>query len=504
MRNIKFGVFLLLFASAISAQTTSHGVLFSKDYLRGSARFISTGGSMAALGGDYSAVIVNPAGIGVYRNSDLGFGLTLNEDENLIKVNTTSYSDYSRVIDVDLFNLVSSYSVNSKAGNGILNYNFGFGYNRLANYDSYVEYYGIDSPNSITDFFASNAYGINYDDMNFRDDYDPFLHSGLPWESIMAWQTYLIDTIPSSHQNYDPDGFVSPLYQGDLVDNYMAVLKTGSKGEYNFSFGANYENKLFFGASMGIQVINYYELLRYEEELSYSAEDTPFNYLQYDRTFLMEGTGVNFKAGIIYKPVKFLNIGLALHSPTFYRINYDYDMYMKSDFLGGAYTIESPVGYLSYQFETPLKVIASTAFFIGNKGFLSAEYELVDYTSMHFSSASSGESFLDLNSAVDANYGLTHNYRFGGEYRIRSLSIRAGYSFYANPYKNKLDYQIENMSVMSGGLGYFIGPVYFNLAYSVLSTGEKDFFYKNEYVESDEYTIEKKQSQMVFSMGFKF
>ena len=62
----------LIFLSApVAAQTVYDAAKFVDKDLNGTARFVSMGGAMSALGGDISTMNTNPGGIGIYRSSDL-------------------------------------------------------------------------------------------------------------------------------------------------------------------------------------------------------------------------------------------------------------------------------------------------------------------------------------------------------------------------------------------------------------------------------------------------
>ena len=69
---------LLLLAGSAAAQTVYDGAKFIDKDLNGTARFVSMGGAMSALGGDISTMNTNPAGIGIFRSSDVQttFGLS--------------------------------------------------------------------------------------------------------------------------------------------------------------------------------------------------------------------------------------------------------------------------------------------------------------------------------------------------------------------------------------------------------------------------------------------
>ena len=50
---------------------------FAERQIIGTARYVGMGGAMTAIGGDPSAVIDNPAGLGLYRRSEIA--LTIDE-----------------------------------------------------------------------------------------------------------------------------------------------------------------------------------------------------------------------------------------------------------------------------------------------------------------------------------------------------------------------------------------------------------------------------------------
>ena len=55
------------------AQNEDDAIRYSNIVPMGTAKFISMGGAMGAIGGDMSAISINPAGLGVYRNNQFSF-----------------------------------------------------------------------------------------------------------------------------------------------------------------------------------------------------------------------------------------------------------------------------------------------------------------------------------------------------------------------------------------------------------------------------------------------
>jgi len=80
----RYLTFIVLFACAITTAQNINDVLrYSQENLQGTARFQGMGGAFGALGGDLSALNVNPAGSAVFNNSLLTFSGTHYEMDNL-------------------------------------------------------------------------------------------------------------------------------------------------------------------------------------------------------------------------------------------------------------------------------------------------------------------------------------------------------------------------------------------------------------------------------------
>ena len=61
--------------SATQSQDISDAMRYSQDHLNGTARYRAMGGAFGALGGDFSALNVNPAGSAVFNNNQMAFTL---------------------------------------------------------------------------------------------------------------------------------------------------------------------------------------------------------------------------------------------------------------------------------------------------------------------------------------------------------------------------------------------------------------------------------------------
>src|SRR5690606_14940641 len=92
---------MILVCTYASAQTIDDVLRYSTENLQGTARFQAMGGAFGALGGDLSALNVNPAGSAVFNYSEIGLtgsnyhsnndvlygGSLLNTKENSLEMN---------------------------------------------------------------------------------------------------------------------------------------------------------------------------------------------------------------------------------------------------------------------------------------------------------------------------------------------------------------------------------------------------------------------------------
>ena len=85
MKSILF-LFIGLLCLSLNAQSLNDALRYSQTSLTGSARFNALSGAFGALGGELSAISINPAGSSVFLSSELS--ITANTFNNDV---TSSY-----------------------------------------------------------------------------------------------------------------------------------------------------------------------------------------------------------------------------------------------------------------------------------------------------------------------------------------------------------------------------------------------------------------------------
>lgn len=498
MKKKVFAILLCGLPLLINAQDAFDVLQMSQTDLRGTSRFQSMAGAFGALGGDLSVLTQNPGGIGVYRNSDLGITFSVDRNSTTAGVDKMTETKFK-------VNNVGYVGVIRLDSESVPNLNFGFTYNRIKSYDRhYVG--GVGSiPTSMSNYIADafvNVPGYTVDDLYAYDDVNPYFDNYAPWAAIttfdMPTKTYGSVGIINANGDY-MQGLFGPETTGNA---YYEVDERGHADEYNIAFGGNIANKVYFGLDFGILDLDFRSYQSYEEDLDYayvmlddkdlftseiSNHNTRANWGLYNYLH-SEGTGVNFKFGLIWKPVQALRIGAAFHTPTYYDmrdtyyVEADLRAYQDNDML---YSAEkgSNDGYdysSTYTIKTPWRFMGSLAGIIGTKGILSMDYEYVANETMRIGDDRNND-YADVTDNVKTYFKPTHIIRVGGEYRVNpSWSLRAGYSYKTTQVEKGVDnydynistvgtnptYQYDNnVHHITCGVGYRYKSFYTDLAY---------------------------------------
>lgn len=490
-----------LFVSLMSfGQDISDVYRYSNVIYSGTARFSGMAGSFGALGGDFSAVSINPAGLGVYRTNDFSFTPTLNINKSNSSYQEMSKTDNAFKLGISNLGLVLTFDNPDRNENsGVVSFNFGFGYNKLRDFNACASTSGSDKA-SISDVFLNETAKVPFGERNnLNRENNPFVnYQGTSyWDLILAWNTFIVDA--------DGTGYITHLAPNDVVIQNRLVTTSGSQGEYTLSFAGNVAEKVYFGGTLGIQDIYYKNVTDFSESAA-NGNVGDFQDLNYRKTFETIGSGYNFKLGLIYKPIHNLRIGAAFHTPTFYSLRDKYYSSMVSHVYDvdtlKEYSMDSPRGEYEYDMVTPYRFIASLGYILFDKLALNADYEYVDYTVMRFSNGGDdGYNFKDQNDQISTMVESCSNYRFGAEYHEGIFFLRGGYAFYGSPYKSKFINSNSNTQVFAGGVGFRTGTFYTDFTYSQIRSVQESFLYNGS---SGLVKDKNTQAQFIMTLGYKF
>jgi hypothetical protein len=457
-------------ATAIS-QSPVDALRFSRIDIGGSARYMGLSGAFGALGADFTTASMNPAGIGMFKASE--FTSTAAVHIGTVESVAGGFSGTDTRANFFLGNigLVMTSKIKSDPNRPGWRYvSFATGLNRLNDFN-YRYDMALNNPNhSLLDTYVSDAKGVNFHDI--EDD----IYGDYAFDLNPAWWNWMLDLAPGSA---DSATYFSPVPANVNKLQAKRINSWGSMNEYVFSFGANYNERLFLGLTMGIPMIRYFESSVYSED---NIENS--NLVYFDRIMDLEtrGTGFNIKLGFIYRASDWIRFGGAFHSPTWFGSMNDYwRVTMVSEYYDSPdpnssetyYVTNSPSGSYNYNLRTPWRIQGNLAFIIGNIGLVSADYEYADYGKAEFDAFD--YSFSTENIAIGNSYAGTHQIRLGTEWRYSIFSFRAGGKYATSPYQN--DINDGSRFSFSGGMGLKAGSFFLDLAYVYRNMKDEYYFY---------------------------
>ncbi len=520
----------------------------------GTARSMAMGNAFTALGADMVSASLNPAGIGMYMGSDFSISAMMQftksptpSSDAFYSANTPKheqrYKDHSERFGLSsLGGVFTAY----KSTGALTNINIGVVYNRIADFNRNTLIASIGNPGteSLANVFCtlSNIDGLQTNDNGTMD----FGSEPYYWGAVLAYKNGLT--------NKDDQGWLIDRISPDAeIDQYSSVETRGSIGEYAITAGFNFMDIFYVGASLGIQSLNYRREVFYGEDYIYTEETLPpgvpqypgdENYMPYQTVYMnyvqrtrITGTGFNFKLGVTARPVKWLRIGLAYHTPTYYdaALRYGGEMWSSTYSAGDnpdnynigpkgymydnvATPIWEDVGPYAWKYRTPSRLLTGVAFTLAERVILSADYERSWYQSTRLQrSPIMGLSYTDINKEI---FKGSNTVRLGAEaYILPFLPVRAGYIWSGSTLRKGYEDIIASHPMptkqwyVTAGLGIkFNRSIYLDLAYQYGTTSYTGYqtFYAidsedaEQNIESRLFNTETNRHTAVLTFGVRF
>lgn len=473
-------VFCLLTAiTAVYSQNEIDALRYSRLSPTGTARFTAMGGAFGALGADFSSLSHNPAGIGLYTRSEFSItpSLYVGSSESRYMGDIREDEKYNFNLGNIGIVLVQDLTMRNPSSQW-KRVQFGFGMNRMANFHNRVLISGFNETSSYLTPIVDESQGVSLDDLdNFG--------AGLAYDTELMWNdvngVYYID-----------------MPNGGVIQR-KSIESSGAINEMVFSFGANYNDQVYLGATLGVPYISYKETSIYTETDTENRSDYFDSFTRIDE-LETSGTGINLKVGIIVRPTDFIRLGGAIETPTFYSMSDDFSTSFRSRFDTASSKRASATGYYDYELNTPFKAMAGVGIILGKSGLISADYQYLNYSNARL--RADDYDFEGENDAIRESYNVAHNLRFGAEWRLGLLSLRGGYAISANPYKEGTN---SVMNTYSAGLGVRGGRVFADLTWAMNDMDDEYHLYSTPFnAEPPVADTQITNSMFLFTLGFRF
>ena len=404
----------------------------------GTARYVGMGGAMTAIGGDPSAAMVNPAGLGLYRRSEISVSV----DETIDNTQQVSSNDtYQRTrFAAPQISAIWAWG-NSQKQRGLVYNNFMFSLNRLANFNRDIVVKGAGMGMVPTICNITNDEGGVSEEFLVNKPWDDV---EIGWLSILGYEAYLID--PIENNKWKP--------AVDFTDGSLSISETGTSDQYTLSWAGNISNQWYIGIGLNIPTINYTKHTSLREENKQNSSSAELKSM-----FHVSGVGVSGSFGLIYRPIQALRIGASLQTPTILSLSRQSTGDMYSTIAGQKYEVLTPEsGVMDIDIASPLRTSVSVAGQLGKIGLIAVQYDYAHSSEMD-----------DI-----------HTLRMGAEAQVtRGLFLNAGYVYESsfmkedpiwylgyNEIRTDMDYRYTAATqYASAGIGYRSDLVVAQLAY---------------------------------------
>ena len=509
MKKIALLTFVLGIVQFGFSQDITDAVRYSEDNIQGTARFRALSGAFGALGGDMSAVSINPAGSSIFNDSHISISTAVNIKNNDVQY-YNGFND-SRKTNFDLNQTGAAFVFyNRNPDSKWKKFAFGASYDKIEDYDNNWMARGT-SNSSIDNYFLSitQNQAIPFGVLKLQPgEYieDAYANIGAnPNYGYSVQQVFLgywagiIDPVNLDDLTNDEEtNYMSNIAPADSFNQSYFYNSTGYNGKFSLNFSTQFTDRVYFGINLNSHFINYDKVTQYYETNSHP--DALVNNVYFENILSTYGSGFSFQLGSIVKVTQSLRVGLTYNSPTWYRIEEESSQNIDSNYA------DPEIGYIgdiinvypAYNLKSPGKFTGSLAYVFGKYGLISFDYSLRDYSSTKFK-PSSDPHFSEQNSIINNLLTTASTYKIGGELRLNQLSIRGGYRFEESPYKDSF-YQ-SDLNGYSVGLGYSFGNFNMDLTFDQAQRDSNYRLYSNPGFSNSAF-IDNKQSNITFTVGF--
>ncbi|WP_199270253.1 OmpP1/FadL family transporter [Algibacter sp. L3A6] len=496
------GVFSM---SNIYAQDISDALRYSQDEIQGSARFRALSGAFGALGGDLSAVSINPAGSAVFSQSHASFSL-VSADKN----NTTNYFGNIEKTNDSKFDLNqggAAFVFKSNNNSPWRKFTLAIAYDRTNDHNNSWYSAGINTnddgnfSNSIASYFYDYADGRRLDQISafpnesIREAYSEIgrAYGFANQQAFLGFESFILEADDIS--NDANTTYTANVNSGNFEHRYTNV-ETGYNGKISFNFATQYQDNVYLGINLNSHFIDYQRSTSLLED---NNNGGLIDFIDFDNALSTTGNGFSFQIGGIFKLSQEFRLGLTYDSPTWYTIEEE-----TSQFLDTSELVNQNIDaldpqivniYPEYKLQTPGKFTGSLAYIFGQQGLISFDYSNKNYANTTFKPEAD---YTGLNADITNVLTSASTYRFGGEYKVKQLSFRGGYRFEESPYTDGVT--VGDLNGFSLGLGYNFGNTKLDLTFDQAKRSYQTSLYNVGLI--DTVDIDRVNSNVTLSLSF--
>ena len=456
MKKIFLAAFALMGVMTATAQDTYESARLLGSDLNGTARYVGMGGAMDALGADISTISTNPAGIGLFRHSNVSLSMGVVSQQDAREFDGLSKTNVS----FDQVGFVYSARVGRNSF-----VNLAFNYHKSRNFDQI-----LSAANTLRDCSQN---GLTYDkadrgiyelDFNKQNEIIGFNGNDRSWAYSEA------DYMNANVLMLDPDDEM--IYAMDASAYTFDRAHRGWISNFDFNLSGNVNDRFYWGLTVGVKNANYKGYSEYGESLLADGKSAGLMVVGDSRR--IKGTGLDLTGGIIFRPLEEspFRVGLSIKTPTWYDLTASNDSYMENHTDYGAWDQGHSNESYDFKYYTPWQFGVSLGHTIGTQVALGAGYEYSDYSasknrvnkgdSYWYDDYGYSPSYTDEPREHNTERSLkgVHTLKAGVEFKpVPELGVRFGYNYVSSPYEKN---GYRDMTLDSPGVSYASTTDYVN------------------------------------------
>ena len=491
MNKFFLSLILVLGTETIVSQNIFDALRYSNDEIEGSARFSAMSGAFGALGGELSAISVNPAGSAIFSKGIASFTLSnykTTNDSNLVNnlLNNVMESNIDTKSNFNLNQLGGVLVFNNTTNSKWKKMTISLNYEQTSNNFNKFNTSGINT-NGVDSYFLSYAQGLPLDEISaFEGESITQAYSEIGTyfgyanqQAFLGYESFIIE--PEDIDNPSNSSYYSNVNNatnnGYYQDYYFKSRGYNAKVNANIAF--QYGDNLFVGANLNLHSIDYDQSTYLLESNNTVGEGTGVyvSDIGFENNLSVLGEGVSIQLGAIAKVSDVLRLGFTYDSPTWYTIKEETSQFLSTtryevnefETLIIDQTLNPNIinVFQDYKIQTPSKITGSGALVFKKVGLLSFDYSIKDYSSIKFR-PSNDPHFIEQNSRISNTLDQVISYRIGTEILQNRISYRAGYRFEESP-RGLTNQNLEGFSL---GLGYKINNSRIDLSFEKFSLSD--------------------------------
>ena len=255
-RSITF--IILLVCALSSAQNINDVLRYSNENLQGTARFQGMGGAFGALGGDLSALNVNPAGTAVFNNSLFTISGTYFEMDNASNYFGTSSGVITNDVDINQFGGVFVFK--DKGNSDWKRLALAINYDVVQNFNDEF-YVSGNSDQGVDNYFLDFAQGVPFGSILVQEgEYieNAYLDIGSSqgYADQQAFLGYYGGVIDPTDTDDATTTYISNALYSSVSQDFLR-LTSGYNSKFTVNLASQYQENLYLGASLNFHTVVY-------------------------------------------------------------------------------------------------------------------------------------------------------------------------------------------------------------------------------------------------------